>query len=448
MKTLGIILSVLLVIVVLLGVGLQMFLTKGLTTALNQGVFPAVKGMYGLEMSITNASVNLLKGTVKLDGFSVRNLKGYEEPLLLTFDQCLLKVDMLSLLKRDPVVIETAEANGAALTVERNQAELFNVKELADSLKPVESQNTPEASSQQSSQTQTESPQPEPSAEPAARPVKPIPVHIRRIAVDTLVKYVDSKKHKQYDLSLRLTGSDLFTVPAEGQPSSLLVLRGSLAHKKDAFATDLNAILEPLTDPQHPSFNATGSILDIDAGFLSDLLDKNNMQSSSFSITPSIVCKAGDLKGSRIDLVLNNLRIYDTDIGDTTLKLPLYGTLQKPVLDITGAIQSLFSEQGVKIGKALGLRELNKQLGTGTNTTAKGMLMSGLTNNVKEISESPALQQLIEQVVPGTQTNAVTTNQSLGETVGNVLSEQLDKNVKDEAVKDTLKSLGKSLFGN
>ena len=449
MKTLGIILAVLLVIVALLGVGLQMFLTKGLTTALNQGVFPAVKSMYGLDMSITNASVNLLKGTAELDGFTIRNLKGYEEPCLLTFDKCLLEVEMMSLLKRDPVVIKLAKAEGATLVIERNKEKLFNVKELADALKPVESTETPATAPQQKpAPQQTSTMQPAPSPEPVK--AKPIPVHIRRIAVDALVKYTDSGRNKSHDLNLRLTGSDLFTVPAEGQPSTFLVLRGSLAHEKDSFATDLNAIIEPLTDPKNPSFNATGSIADISAEFLGDLLKKNEMESSSFSIKPSITCTMGNLKGSRIDLTLNKLKIYGTDIGDTTLKLPLNGTLQKPSLDITGAIQSLFSEQGMKIGKALGLRELKKQLGADANATPRDMLISGLTNNVKELSDSPALQQLIEQVAPGTN-NTATTNQSLGDAIGNALSEQLGKNVKEldgnDAVKQSLKSLGNSLFG-
>jgi hypothetical protein len=450
MKTLGIILAVLLVIVALLGVGLQMFLTKSLTAALNQGVFPAVKSMYGLDMSITNASVNLLKGTAELDGFTVRNLKGYEEPYLLTFDKCLLEVEMLSLLKREPVVIKLAKAEGATLVIERNKEKLFNVKELADALKPVESQETPASSApqQKPAPQQTPAPQTAPAAEPVK--TKPIPVHIRRIAVDLLVKYTDSGRNKSHDLNLRLTGSDLFTVPAEGQPSTFLVLRGSLAHEKDSFATDLNAIIEPLTDPKTPSFNATGSIADISAEFLGDLLKKNEMESSSFSIKPSITCAKGNLNGSRIDLTLNKLKMYGTDIGDTTLKLPLNGTLQKPSLDITGAIQSLFSEQGLKIGKALGLRELKKQLGVDANATPRDMLISGLTNNVKELSDSPALQQLIEQVAPGTN-NAATTNQTLGDAIGNALSEQLGKNVKEldgnDAVKQSLKSLGNSLFG-
>lgn len=453
MKILGMILAVLLLIVALLGAGLQLFLAKGLTAALNENVFPAVKTMYGLDMGITNASVNLLKGTAELDGFTVRNLKGYEEPYLIAFDKCLLEVEMMSLLKRKPVVIRLAKAEGATLVIERNKEKRFNVKELADALKPVESRETPAPSApQQKPVPQQPSPAPQPA--PSAEQVKtePVPVHIRRIAVDALVRYTDSGRNKSHDLKLRLTGSDLFTVPAEGQPSSLLVLRGSLAHEKDSFTTDLNAILEPLTDPQNPSFNATGSIIGISADFLGDLLKKNDMESSSFSVQPSITCTKGSLKGSRIDLTLNKLKIYGTDIGDTTLRLPLNGTLQKPSLDITGAIQSLFSEQGIKIGKALGLRELKKQLGVDSNAAPRDMLIGGLTNNVKEISESPALQQLIGQVVPGAQsTNSAVTNPPLGEAAGNALFEQLNKNVKElegnEAVKETLKSLGTSLFG-
>jgi len=454
MKTLGVIFSVLLVIVALLLVGLQMFLTKGLTTALNQGVFPAVKAMYGLEMGIRNASVNLFKGSAELEGFTVRNLKGYEEPYLLTFDRCLLEIEMLSLIRRDPVVIKTAEASGATLVIERNQDRLFNIKELADALQPVES--APSAPPSKVPAEPKDPPPGQPDTPPPAEPAKPVPVHIRRIAVDTLIRYADSRRKERYDLSLRLTGSDLFTVPAPGQPSSLLVLRGSLADDKKAFATDLNAILQPLTDPQKPSFNVAGSILDIRADFLRDLLKKNEMESSAFSIQPSITCQNGNLQGSRIELILKDLKIHGTEIGDTTLKLPLYGTLQRPALDITGALQSLFSKEALRIGRTLGLRELkkelSKELGVDGSASPQEMLLQGLTNQVKEVADSPALQELIQQVLPGAQpTNGVSTNRPLGETVGNVLAEQLGKNVKElegnEAVKETLKSLGTSLFG-
>ncbi len=442
MKTLGIILAVLLIIVALLGVGLQLFLNKGLTAALNQGVFPVVESMYGLDMSIENASVSLFKGRAELEGFSVRNLKGYAEPQFFTFDRCIFDLEMLSLLKRDPIVIKLAEVSGAMLVVERNRERKFNVKELADALRPVESadlssealakKEPPAAAPEEKAPVPVLEEKAPPPEEPAAAQVPPVPVHIRRVAVDITVKYADTKRDKEYDLSLRLTGSDLFTVPAKEQPESLLVLRGSMTHDQDAFVTDLNAILSPLTDPDSPTFNATGSILDIDAEFLADLLKKNDMESGPFSIKPSITCADGQLRGSRIDLVLSDLKIYGAEIGETVLKLPLGGTLKQPVFDLPAALQSLFSESSVEIGKAIGLRELKKELG------------------VEE--ESPALQQLIQQVVPGAQsTNNATTNQTLGEAAGEALAEQLGKSVKElennEAVKESLKKLGTSLFG-
>ncbi|MDD3276374.1 MAG: hypothetical protein PHP93_04925 [Kiritimatiellales bacterium] len=441
MKTLGIIFAVLLVLLGLALFGLQMFLTKGLTTALNQGVFPAVKGMYGLEMSITNASVNLFKGSALLEGFSVSNLKGYEEPTLLTFDTCRLDLDMMSLLKRDPVVIKLAEADGAVLTVERNKQKLYNVKELADALKPVESKEA--------------APKAEPT-EPAAK-AKPVPVHIRRIAINSRVKYIDSGRNRTCDLNLRLTGSDLFTVPAEGQPDSLLVLRGSLAHDKDSFATDLNAILKPLTDPKNPSFNATGSVLDISADFIADLLKSNDMESSSFSIKPSITCTEGRLKGSYLDLVLNDLKVYGASMDSFSIRIPIKGTIQKPVPEFPDLQQLLLSEQGLEIGKILGLRELKKQLGVETNATPRDLLIGGLTNNVKEIQKNPALKGLIELIVPDAQTNPTVTNQpsgkatrkTTGKAIGNELIDQLGKNVKEldnDSIKDSLQNFGTSLL--
>ena len=432
MKTLSIILAVLLVIVALLGVGLQMFLTKGLTSALNQGVFPAVKSMYGLEMSITNASVNILKGKAVLQGFQVSNLKGYWEPNLLTFEECVLEIDMMSLIKRDPIIIKRAEASGAVLTVERNKERQFNVKELADALKPMESAERPGA--------------PKEKPAPAQKKAELIPVHIRRVAVDANVVYVDSKRNHKYPLNLRLTASDLFTVPAAGQPDSLIVLRGSMADDKNSFVTDLNAIVKPLTDPASPTFNATGSILDIDAEFLKELLSSNDMSSGPFTIKPSITCNQGQLKGSRIDLVLSDLKIYGAQIGETTLPLQIEGTLQKPRVNLTAALRALFSEQSTSIIKAIGLKEL------GIDSSAKpgDVLMQGLTNNVKEIKGSQELQNLIRQVMPGTQTtnNTATNQPQIKESLSNVLFEQLEKNVNevDKTSSDNLKGLFNNLL--
>ena len=70
---------------------------------------------------------------------------------------------------------------------------------------------------------------------------------------------------------------------------------------------------------------------------------------------------------------------------------------------------------------------------------------------MSEIAESPALQELIQQIAPGAQsTNTTTTNPPISKTLSDVLFEQLEKNVKEVETNDTdsLKGLINSLFGD
>jgi len=402
MKTLTILLIVLLVVVGLLGFGLQKFLTEGLTAALNDTILPIVKSEYGLDVSVENASVNLLKGRAELGGLAVQNLKGYEKSTLLTVDSCLLKVEMMSLLKRDPIVIRLAEATGVELNIERNKKGKINVQELAKTFEP---EKKPQAAPvERPGKTLAEKPVtvvPEEDA-PAApkKKMEPIPIHIRRVAFDGTVLYADAQLEREVPLNLRLTASDLFSVPDENQNSSLLVLRGSLVDDQASFATDLNALVEPLTDLENPSFNASGSVLEIDAKFLKKLLRKNDMSSGNFSIKPSIVCKQGKLKGSKIDLTLNDLEIYGAKIGDTTLPLELKGPLQDPRIDLTEALRTLFSEQSIKIIEAIKQKGLTGQGSTNApgSESLSDMLIGELNKNVKEVEESEELQKSLRKL--------------------------------------------------
>lgn len=415
MKKPGIILAVLLILIGLALFGLQLFLTNGLTTALNQGAFPYIKETYGLDMNLTGASVNLLTGSANLEGLSVRNPGGYEEKNLLTVERCRVKVGLLSLIRHSPILIQLAEIQGAVLTVERNRENNINLREVAATLQPEEpaSEKAPPDVVPQPQPGEPKQP-PAPVAPEAKPAAPPVPVHLRRIAVDARIKYADSRLQREYDLDLELTANNLFTIPAEGQPDSLVTLRGSLFHDKNAFLTDLSLIFSPPTDPEQLTFNATGSVLDIAAELLGDFLRKNKMDSSSFSIKPSITCKKGRLDGSKVDLVLNDLTLYGAEIGDTTLPLALRGTLQAPFLDITSAIQAVASEQSVAIGRAIARQEMEKKL--------------------KE--KRP---------------DGVATNQPVGEAAGDMLFNELEKNVKElkgnEALRDSLRNLGTSLLG-
>lgn len=421
MKIRHILFVIFLVIVVLIGFGLQTFLTKGLTTALNQTVFPEIQAEYGLDMSIENASVNLLHRRAELEGFSVRNLDGFQEPSLLTVDHCKIYFELISLFKRKPI-IKSVKSSGMKLTVERNEQGRINIQELTDNLK---SAKTPGKKPLEARIEELPLEEQVPLA--IAGSAGQSPMQIRRLATEGTVTYIDSRLGLNLPLALRLTGSDLFVPPAEGQPDSLLVLRGAHADNPDAFVIDLNAIVEPLVDTDNPSFNASGSISAIDAALLGDILTKNDMESGPFSIKPSITCQQSRLKGSQVELVLNDLKYRDVALGQTALNLPLSGTLRDPVVDLTAALQSLFEKSTINFLKALGMQELNKPA-----------------------TNQPATNQLATPPADGS--NPSETKSLPAKTLGDVLVEELGKRAKEvdenKDLKNSLKLLGDSIFGN
>ena len=396
MKIFHIVLIVLLVMLGLLGFGLQRFLTEGLTASLNNTVFPAIQSETGLDVSVESAAINLLTGGIEVDGLSIRNLPGYEKPVLLSAESIRLNFELRSFLKRDPIVLRSAKAQGVVLNIERNPAGKINVRELVSTFQTLEKPGV-----QTVAELTEDLPVEEKIPLAAVGATGQFPVHIRRLILEGTVRYADASLEREYPLDLRLSATDLFTVPAAGQPDSLLVLRGALADDPAAFETDLNAIVKPLTDPANPSFNTSGTIRRIDVALIQKLLNKNDMKCSAFSIDPSITCKQGRLPGSRVDVVLNDFELYNTALGDTSLKLPLNGTLKQPLFDYTLALQSLFSSQSINIIQTLAKKEL--------------------------------------------QTHS--TNATPDQTLGDLLSEQLDKNMKKDDA-DALKGLLNNLLGN
>lgn len=443
------------VILVVLGAGLQWFLTRGLTDALNNRILPVVQARTGLDIGVTNAVIRLRDGSAVIEGLAVRNLPDYKEPHLLTADRATVRVNLFSLLLRNPIVVSRVHVEGVELTIEKNRQRHINLRELSERLQP-----DPETDSEPVADLPEPIPVPDPSAEPAApqpeptnRPAtdpadeptpasRPLPVQIRHLELDGVVRYIDSHQGRSYTMELQSRGENLFSVPAAGQPDTLLTLTGSMKKNKNTFRTDLSLILEPPVDPESLDFTATGHILDMDIELIEKLLEKNNMAGSSFSVKPSIRCTGGRLDGSNLDLILNDLVMYRRDIGDTALRMPLRGTLQHPSLDLTGAFQSLFSRQALNIGRAIAAKELGSELGT--NAPSGSDLAGALTNRVKEVADTPALRELLDRAAG----NSTPTSRPAREAAGDALFEQLEKNVKEiegnEAVRETLKGL----FGN
>jgi hypothetical protein len=433
MKILRNLLIVVLVLLVLAGVGLQMFLSKGLTEFVAGQILPKVEAEYGVEVSVENVSVNLLAAKAVAKGVRVGNPAGFTTPHLLTADSCSVTLELMSLLKRDPLVVNSIKLEGLDLQVERNKAGQINLTELTgqkiqlripESLSEALSADRPIGTAHPDEFKEPVAVTTEP-AEAAAKPTaqEMIPVHIRRLLVDGQITYTDPIDALNLPMKLRLTASDLYSIPAENQPDSLVVLRGSHAEKSDTFVTDLQAFVKPLSNPTAPSFTLSGTLNGIDASLVQKVLGAERMTSGPVSVNPSVTSKNGQLAGSIVQLVIQDLVIRNIAFGDTTLDVPLIGTIQNPQPDYTKALRDLYVNQPKQILKGVAQKLLEvPQLQEGTNLTGQAS-----SNEVENVPTEP-------------------------KDLGDVLVEQLEDNVKElqgnEELKNTIKNLSNTLFGD
>ncbi len=398
-----ILLIVLVLVLILLGFGAQIFLTRGLTSVLNETVFPKLKAQYGLDAGIENAEVHLLKGQAVVTGLTVMNPTNYVKPVLLSAERCTVRIEWKSLLKRNPIVVKQVLISGAELTVERNKEHDINVRDLSDILRHPPKTKAPDGVAQPA-------PQESRPAAAASKKSKPVSVQFLRIEADGTLLYTDRVLKNKYPLRFELAGNNLFTVPQQGQPSTLITLRGSLADDPSVFETDLSAFIEPLTDLENPTFNATGSIKNIDPKLIEKLLRKNDLKSGPFSVHPSVACREGRLDGSSVDLMLTSLEYQNTKIGDTTLHVPVAGTLQNRTYDLTTALQSLFSNNAGNILKALMKKEVSPKKSPSdkpqdspaaepqADESASDLLVDKLGKSVKEIDDNPELKKSLREL--------------------------------------------------
>ena len=277
-----ILLFVLLVILILLGFGTQVFLTRTLNDQLTRRVIPEIEAKYGLIASYDTATLDLLKRRVDLGGLTVRNPDGFRNPTLLTADNCSVIVELKSLIKRAPLIIKRVQVDGATLTIERNKERLINVQEISGSAGHPLLQKRPTGAP-------TAMKQPETALEKVRTAIQKKSgkaIQFRRIEMNGAILYDDRARSQDYLFNVELAANNLFTVPATNQPSTLVTLRGALASNPDEFATDLNAFIEPLTHLETPTFNATGSIENIDPELIKKELRKNKWKAAHFQSNP------------------------------------------------------------------------------------------------------------------------------------------------------------------
>jgi hypothetical protein len=113
--------------------------------------------------------------------------------------------------------------------------------------------------------------------------------------------------------------------------------------------TDLDLQLAPVTDPQSPSFDLTGRILEIDPRIMQEAYSRLGIRSAPFGFDPQLHCRDGVFEQSRVALNLNSIKLEDKladrlggmgSIQSLRFVVPVEGTLQSPEIDVQGSLLS------------------------------------------------------------------------------------------------------------
>ncbi len=435
-------------------VGLHLFLQYGLTKTMREVVLPQVKEQTGIDARVGGLSLNVPNGILHLNDVVIKNPDGFLLENLASVDRVQVEVDIPSLFKQKLIKVKNIEVKNALVNVVRNKDGVINVNKLQEGLltppEPAPGEPVP----------QVEVPEPQ-EVPPAGTPAKqkPLPeVLVEALQCQAMVRYVDFKLNQlDIALDLNVNGINLSTQRDPETPWGDISVVGSLGNDRSSFITDLNLRLAPVVDPQAPSFDLTGKVLEIDPRIMDDVYDSLGIRSAPFGLVPNLECRDGWLQNSSISLNLVKVELEDKlsrqlggmgTIESLRFAVPIEGPLNKPRADIskafTGAIggnvKTLLDSflKGAAAKKA-GLDEQPSTLGDAA--------VEALGAQVEEIGGSETIKNVLKDLADGEPSATNAPSPVSSDTIVDILGEQVKEIGESEELKDTLKGLGKKLFG-
>jgi hypothetical protein len=433
---------------------LHLFLQFGLTRALQDTVLPRIRAEKGIDMRVGRLSINIPGGILYLKEVAVRNPEGFLLENLASVELVRVEFDLISLIRQDPILIKSIEVERALLNVIRNQEGTVNLSSLSPPVTPA-----PE-----------DAPRPRPSdtAEPlrdqgppatAAEEEPEIPeILIRGLLCNAQVRYLDFKLN-QLDLTLDLgvTGSGLSTQSAPDQPWGQLAVIGSLGSDRTRFITDLQLLLAPLTDLNHPSFDLTGKMMEIDPRIMEKAYSKMGIRSAPFGLDTDIHCRGGRFADSVIGLNLRNIEMEKkladrlggmASIESLRFPVPLTGTLQQPSMDVSAALAAAVGGNREALLNAFIKGAAADQAGLEQPPeTLEEAAIEVLASKVDELEDNEAAKQALKDLMNGGKASTNETAPFSSDVLVDILGEEVEEIGESEELKDELKSLGKWLFG-
>ena len=303
------------ILCVILMAGIQIFLAYGLTDSLRKWVLPAIKTKYNADVSVGRVSVNLLGGSLNVNGIKVTNPPGFDEPLMLLVERCGLKVGLPALFKAGSADIQKAVLKGVVLTVTRNKDGALNLDQVLSAMQ-----------AQKNTAPGGEIP-PQTDASSAAKQRTFPNIIIKKMEMITRFNYLDWQVGQPFKLGIEinLLLSNIANYGFDDSLSGVINLRGNILGNEGKCAFDLNGRISPVTDPLLVSFDLAGSMQTIDLKTFKELTEKIGLQEGKASGTITLVCRKG-----QFDPEKSALRFKFSDIVPTKEKAQKMGNIPMP----------------------------------------------------------------------------------------------------------------------
>lgn len=332
-------------------------------------VYPSVEKQTDVQIQSSKASYNPISGWLRVSNLMILNPPNFEEPTFAVIPVLELKLKPTSLFGGGAVVIEQAQIDQGVVKLIRNKKGVLNIQELQKSLIP-----SGEVSKMKGEQI------------PAVKDSKePIEIFLNILEMNSDIHYLD---HQIPDLNVLLhmavSGKQISTVP--GYEWGYMQIMGELLSDRSSFKTHISLRMAPITDPQKLSFDLEGRVLEIDPRLIAKTSDKLGIQMAPFGIDPRIVCRAGQLEGSEVAIrlqdVVFSIRGNRTKINQLQFAVPLKGTMQRPIFDLSGAFrEAVGGNTSLILGSVIG--------GLVQDLDILAEPVKGLTGGVIEVLDQP-----------------------------------------------------------
>ncbi len=437
-------------------VGLHIVMQYGLTKAMRDVVLPRVQEETGIDAKVGRLSINMASGLLYLKDVEVRNPEGFLLENLASVERIEVEVDILSLFKQKLIQVKNIEVENGLLNVIRNQVGDLNISKLQEGLQqPV----PPSTGQEPAPEVGKPSPQPRPEKSVPVEKQKPIQeLVIEAISANAKLRYIDFKLNElDIALDLQLRGQGVSTQRDPNTPWGNVAVTGSLGDDRTSFITDLKLRLAPVTDPQAPSFDLSGKIMEIDPRIMEEAYDKLRIRSAPFGIDPQFHCRKGWYENSGLSLTLRDIVLKDklakklggmSSIGTLRFTVPVEGSLQEPEIDVQSALLGAVGNNAGTLLDSLLKGAAAKEAGLEEPpATLEEAAVEILAAEVDEIGESETAKKILKDLADGEPSATNAPDPVSSDTIVDILAEQVDEIGEDKELQEDLKNLGKWLFG-